>query len=134
LGSDFSLKSDSKKIMDGQLPNLDIDALRRKREMFVDKKSEYIHIMITPSSDKASKCNLNDLLEMNGMMKNVCRKFKTGIIQYLEDDKEPLQRELYNVLMSCQKTKRASMQGYTGNDKIMGNSKYMFAKNPKNFA
>ena len=56
LDSDYSFKSKGKKVMDGSIPTMNIDALRAKKASFIDKKNEYIHLLITPGLSQASNC------------------------------------------------------------------------------
>ena len=76
---------------------------RKNQNLMRDLKNHYLHLIVTPGSDSQSVSKLQDLLELNTMLKFSVKHFQTAVVQFNCKKNSELRDQLFKVCLSCQR-------------------------------
>lgn len=95
---------------------------RDHQDLVRDQKNHYLHIIVAPGKDNCSECKLQDLLELNTMLKFCVKYFQTAIIQYNCKSDTELRENLFKIVLSCQRGLKAEKQKNDDDDGVSSSS------------
>ena len=95
----------SKQLSQGNIEEDDSlkDDLDLDEDMELDKTNEFLHVVITNGNDQCSHAKIQDVINLNRLMKQSVRNFKTALIQYNAKGNDDLRKALLFMAMSAQK-------------------------------